>query len=99
MLAQLGHGAGVQLALMGLAHGPGLQLTGGVAAGVEIVVPGDLGKGGAMAPPVALVQVGPGGELTLGTGLAGRIGGQGKQNHGGTVAERDSPSLPPFRSG
>lgn len=72
-MAQLGDGAGLEELLMGLALSPGLELTGGIAGWVEIVVAGDLGQSRRVASPVALMEVGPGCEVVGGAGLAGGV--------------------------
>ena len=76
-MAQLGDGAGLEELLMGLTLSPGLELTGGIAGWVEIVVAGDLGQSRRVASPVALVEVGPGCEVVGRAGLAGGIGWKG----------------------
>lgn len=81
-MPNLGNGAVVEVALMGLTHGPGLQLPRGIAGRVEVVVASDLGEGGAMAAVIPLVEISPGGEVAFGAGLAGGIRGEGNGGHG-----------------
>lgn len=75
-MANLGDGAVVEVFVMGLAHGPGLELMRGITRGVQVVVLGDLGELGAMAALVTLMMNGPGQKLPPWTGLAGGIGGR-----------------------
>ncbi len=76
-MAQLGDGAGLEELLMGLTLSPGLELTGGIASWVQVVMAGDLSQSRGVASPVALVEVGPGCEVVRRTGLAGGIGWKG----------------------
>lgn len=81
-MAQLGDGAGLEELLMGLALSPGLELTGGIAGWVEIVVAGDLGQFRGMPHTLPLAGSGPGLKFTSRTSLAGRIRGKGDDRHG-----------------
>jgi len=80
-MADLGNGAVVEMALMGLTHGPGLELAGGITGGVEVVVAGDLGQSSTPEAVVTLMQIGPGGEVAGGAGLTGGIRGKNNGSH------------------
>jgi hypothetical protein len=74
VVANQGHGTVVEVPVVGLTHGPGLQLMHGVTGGIEVVVFGDLRQLSTMVTPVPLVVDGPGQEFAPRTSLACPIG-------------------------
>ena len=94
VVAELGHRAVVEMLLVGLAHGPSLQLMNSITAGVELTMARDLSQFSSVLPLVPLVGVSPGQELAGRTCLAGGIGRQGDLDGGigrGGVSHHTDP--------